>query len=238
MKERPILFNGEMVRAILDGRKTQTRRVVKFAFPPPNMPHPDMHLGVGCPLGQAGDRLWVRETFVQLIAVSPAIDEPVTIGKGERLIEPPTSWVDDKGDIHWHYDGVVVAYRADSDITFCDGDGFCADSGFANSDDLPRWRPSIHMPRWASRITLEITNVRVERLQEIKETDALAEGIYPVEVFGEKRYAHCDGISFLTAQDAYHDLWNSIYKNWDENPWVWVIEFKRVSLPTPPKEEV
>ncbi|WP_035601682.1 hypothetical protein, partial [Edwardsiella tarda] len=156
MKERPIIFNDEMVRAILDGRKTMTRRTMKvqptpsktrpgdFSFPskklesmvyvsdlaPGNSPISDSHLFFQeccCPYGQPGDRLWVRETF---------------------------------GDC-----GVRFVYRADTD------DGAAC--------QVKRWTPSIHMPRWASRITLEITDVRVERLQDITEEEAKAEGATP-----------------------------------------------------------
>lgn len=211
MTERPILFNGEMVRAILNDSKTQTRRPV----------HKDIVsaiVGNGGnvlyrnPFGKIGDQLWVRETFVELVAVSPADDEPMTIGVGERLIEPPTSWIDDKGRIRWHYDGLVVAYRANSDIKFCDGDGFSEESGMADKNDLPRWKPSIHMPRWASRIDLEITNVRIERVQSITEEDALSEGLV-------QSTEH-------SAKFAFNFLWDSIYNNYRSNPWVWIVEFK------------
>lgn len=201
MKERPILFNGAMVRAVLNGSKTQTRRLV----------HKDIAsaiVGTGenvlyrNPFGKAGDRLWVRETFVQGWDIDPVTDCLMQFDdEGNEL--PKKTW-----------------YRAtDSQIHWSDDDGW--------ETNVP-WKPSIHMPRWASRITLEITSVRGERLQDISETDALAEGIYQVEVFGEKRFAHCHGVSFLTAQDAYRDLWDSIYKSWDANPWVWAVEFKRL----------
>lgn len=191
MTERPILFNGEMVRAILDGRKTQTRRMVKFAFPPPNMPHPDMYLGVGCPLGQAGDRLWVRETFVQGWDIEPVTDRLMQFDDdGNEL--PKKTW-----------------YRAtDSDIYWSDNDGW--------ETNTP-WKPSIHMPRSASRITLEITDVRIERLQSISEADAKAEGVEPAECC----LAHYHGFS---------KLWQNVYgsESWEANPWVWVIEFRRI----------
>lgn len=197
MKERPILFNGAMVRAVLDGSKTQTRRVMKQ---PPCFVNGEV--ANVCPYGSVGDRLWVRETFVQGWDIEPVTDRLMQYDdEGNEL--PKTTW-----------------YRAtDSHIHWSNDDGW--------ETNVP-WKPSIHMPRWASRITLEITSVRGERLQDISETDALAEGIYPVEVFGEKRFAHCHGVSFLTAQDAYRDLWDSIYKSWEANPWVWAVEFKRL----------
>ena len=173
VKERPILFSGEMVRAILDGRKTQTRRVVKPQPPP---------LGgfVKNPYGQPGDRLWVRETWA----------------------------LDDK-----YY------YRADGAV----------------GDRCGKWKPSIHMPRAASRITLEITGVRVERLQEITISDIYAEGAITDEwlewrddVSGVGMPA---GSRIENERDVWEKLWDSINGKtypWKSNPWVWVIEFKRI----------
>jgi hypothetical protein len=194
--ERPILFSGEMVRAILDGRKTQTRRVVDFkriakqtgctkgrlAYSPTfeswgvfdGNGAADLCL-VDCPYGAPGDTLWVRETCM------------IT--------------------------GTAVSYRADGEMLPHFREQGC------------KWRPSIHMPRWAARILLEVTAVRVERLQEISEADAIAEGC--------KATHHGDGSS---ATDAYQYLWDSINGkregcSWDANPWVWVIEFRQ--MPTP-----
>lgn len=196
MKERPVIFNGEMVRAILDGRKTQTRRPIKFPLLDKNM---------GCelagnelagevragnysnvPFGQVGDRLWVRETWQ-----GPLVDEE-------------------------HLDDYLANVEKFQTPQFCE---YAADGGarpeFCDLDDNVRkgWRPSIHMPRWASRITLEITGVRVERLQDISEADAIAEG-------GTKHFNI----------DWFGPLWTSIYgvDSWNANPWVWVIEFRRV----------
>lgn len=201
-----------MVRAILDGRKTQTRRVVT-AQPPKgadsstlaNVGHPwhDIfgHNGaavhrVCCPYGQPGDRLYVRETWAR----------------------------DDE-------DGTLI-YRADV------GHGGDADDWQRNINEGVtgyRWRPSIHMPRWASRITLEITGVRVERLQDISEADAMAEGIEPIpctgEDAGQNRYSiRMPGYWFnaTSAVGAYRMLWESINgESWGANPWVWVISFAR-----------
>jgi len=188
MKEHPILFNGEMVRAILDGRKTMTRRVMKCAIwkdieiPNPAAPY---HYGKvstarPCPYGQPGDRLWVRETWCPQINI-------FGIGLEDR----------------------VPFYRA------------------ADGKELPtchKWRASFHMPRWASRITLEIVSVRVEQVQEINDTDAKAEGVQAV--IGKKIHGwtpHCLEFSLL---------WDSINAKrgygWGANPWVWVIEFKRM----------
>ena len=214
MKERPMLFKGEMVRALLSGAKTQTRRVMKpqpaFA---PHMISVDGDVtamwreGFGnatqkSPYGNPGDRLWVREAF----CISPIFDSCV--------------------------------YRADDEaLTRIIGPA---------EDSCFRWKPSIHMPRELSRITLEITDVRVERLQEISSGDAKAEGIY------DRLFYPCDGyplsigytrhgpeveraLMHTTPIEPFEELWESINGegSWDANPWVWVISFK----PLPPCEE-
>ena len=258
MKERPIIFSGAMVRAILEGRKTQTRRVCsaklqeKFADYREYWHGEDgkcfsitfggYHGGGGervtramlaerfCPYGapsverRPNDRLWVRETWVELLAVSPQSDEPLHLRPGDVLLEPPTSWIDAAGRTRWHYDARIVSYRADGELEFCDGDGFSGE--LADRGDMPRWRPSIHMPRWASRITLEITNVRVERLQDISEEDAKAEGC--------RIWKGVPGDGEMSATQAFVRLWDSINgkkpgRTWRDNPWVWVIEFRRTS---------
>lgn len=201
MKERPILFSGQMVRAILEGRKTQTRRVAKIGdgshVEDEDIPaayedgsrdpwimdfqtkHYPQWVKRHCPYGKPGDRLWVRETWA---------------------------------DTGWPLTGPAIAYRADPDHA---------------DHDMPRWRPSIHMPRWASRITLEVVSVRVERLQEISEEDAKAEGINNA---GEQWECYCCGGTKSTARGSFETLWESINgpESWDANPWVWVVEFKRI----------
>lgn len=192
MKERGLIFNGEMVRAILDGRKTQTRRTVK---PQPdedglakvtNGPWVDSsERNYRCPFGAAGDRIWVRETFYP-------VDD--TQYGGEK-------WVD---------------YRATPKFEESHPAGW--DSA-PNDAEALKWRPSIHMPRWASRILLEITDVRVERLKSISDRDALREGCSAADM----KSGDC-------VADVFARLWASIYgsDSWNANPWVWVIEFKRV----------
>ncbi|EMN8508569.1 TPA: morphogenetic protein [Klebsiella pneumoniae] len=205
MKERGIIFNAEMVLAILDGRKTQTRRPVKF---------PILDRNIGCELagnelagelsagnylnsafGKPGDRIWVRETWARYNIDQNSHD---------------------------------IAYRA------------------TTPEDWPEegcWRPSIHMPRWASRILLEITNVRVERLNAISPEDAESEGLERTNFTG---FGDEPGLPSYPEPDVYFDplkkqwkeyppeafagLWESIYGegSWQANPWVWVIEFKRV----------
>lgn len=206
MKERPILFSGPMVRAILNGQKTQTRRICK---PQPvadpkflggfYLPAKQADIAIGAPhvheacrYGQPGDRLWVRETFVQ------GYDEDPETGMlqqydedGSRL--PMKTW-----------------YRATGEIDWADDDGY----------EVPvPWRPSIHMPRALCRIVLEITGVRVERLQDISDADALAEGV-------DRTNTSIPGY----ACERFQTLWQSINgpESWAANPWVWVIEFKRI----------
>lgn len=198
VKERPILMNAEMVRAVLEDRKMQTRRVVKHqelieydesdgslihvhATDCPN--YCDYACHRLCPYGQEGDRLWVRETFCEMV---------------ERHRPPKFS------------------YRAD---TSADGEECRLD--FVRCGYPYRWKPSIHMPRWASRITLEITGVRVERLQEISEADAIAEGVSSWAIENNLRGY------WVT---AFSRLWESINGpgSWATNPWVWVIEFRRL----------
>lgn len=193
MRERPILFNADMVRAVLNGSKTQTRRIMKV------QPHagvrnsPFVKSGIEdghgkelvCPFGAVGDRLWVRETFMDL--------------KGTG-IESTTG----------QFEG--FAYRSDTPP------GSYGD--MARKDYGLKWTPSLHMPRKASRITLEITGVRVERLQTITLGDICKE-------------IGCGLYDFRPATDGFRvwaELWNSIYgeDSWQANPWVWVVEFKRV----------
>ncbi|HAG3179117.1 TPA: hypothetical protein G8Z49_004587 [Salmonella enterica] len=224
MKERGMIFNGEMVRAILDGRKTQTRRIVN--------PQPELTKGSGfswkgclygsgsndretnrnfahikCPFGKPGDRIWVRETYH-----GPLFDYEHM----ESYLEDSSKF--EKPDF--------CIYRADGNPA----------PEFYDADDNLHcgWRPSIHMPRWASRILLEITNVRVERLNSISEQDALREGIDRERLEESQDNYDCIADHNMTgrptATGAFKYLWESIYgeENWQANPWVWVIEFKRV----------
>jgi len=210
-REIPIIFNGDMVRAILAGQKTQTRRPINpapmmitdsSAVPWEGDPETLAKLlkksGKACPFGQPGDLLWVRETWSQ-------IDD--TEFGGER-------WID---------------YRATPKYPESSG------RRPAGWDDEPentplRWRQSIHMPRWASRILLRVTAVRVERVQDLSEQDAMAEGVTEMMFHPGRCLSQCaSGISFPSAISAYRDLWESIYGNWDVNPWVWVVEFERAT---------
>lgn len=189
MRERPILFSGPMVRAILAGNKTQTRRVAKeFAgrddldsilarFPNQN----------GCPYGQPGDRLWVRE-----------------------------KWSSDFAH-HYPYDRVWYAADDDRRHDIEVRNGVRGIYSPESQEFVPfRWRPSIHMPRSACRLVLEVTGVRVERLNNISQEDAELEGV------------ECN-MSPLSFREHFQRLWEHINGagSWDANPWVWVVEFRR-----------
>ncbi|AOF14948.1 TPA: hypothetical protein PXM11_004319 [Yersinia enterocolitica] len=197
MNEKPILFNSEMVNAILSGRKTQTRRIMRDQ---PEVIPPEDECGVpgywipynagktmvrnemmtiACPLGMRGDQLWVREAFAAGLCTESTLAYRAT-HKTEDLEE---GW------------GETI-----------------------------KWTPSIHMPRWASRINLLITGVRVERLQDISDLDCCDEGYNGPAVTADNQWP---SITW------YERLWDSIYgqkegESWQANPWVWVIEFERM----------
>ncbi|WP_425030649.1 hypothetical protein [Pantoea agglomerans] len=208
MRERPIIFNADMVRAVLDGRKTQTRRIMRVQpevipkedeFGKPGFWIPfnagktmlrneDMY--IACPFGFKGDRLWVREAFR---VHSRATDVATLVYKASEQ----QSWTQQTHRVP---------------IEKCNKPAV-----------VDTWTPSIHMPRWASRITLEITGVRVERLRDLSEQDAKSEGVMPPAGGVLPGWEH---------RINFRDLWMSIYDadNWEANPWVWVIEFKRVEV--------
>lgn len=206
MKERPILFSAPMVRAILDGSKNQTRRIVKpqppdgctvgwSAFSGENkigcrsyaIPHQSF---IKCPYVMR-QILWVKETFYYDIC-------PYANG-GSLKVKP-----DDFIPEHFYYRADGTEFEQ---IPECEGNA--------------KWRPSIFMPRWASRITLEITEVRVERLQDICKNDVIAEGTPGFEL---------EKTSEDEARACYRELWKSINGkgSWQKNPWVWVLTFKQI----------
>lgn len=235
MKEHPILFSAEMVRAILDGRKSQTRRIIReqeyilnmdmsVNYGPlvvsnsttPGIFRWDCRPGTGgsvgmhkCPYGAAGDRLWVRETF-QLTEPHGSVGDEWIGDTAIELDSIPKERPESLG--YWIY----LHYRAD------------------NPEMCNWWRPSIFMPRWASRITLEIVGVRVERLQMISRDDAKAEGMSNVWKWDRERNKkhpeHFNRGQYNPYKANYSVLWDEINGKgaWDLNPWVWVIEFKRV----------
>ena len=214
MKERPIPFRGDRVRAILDGRKTQDRRVIKPQ--PTTLNELPRHIiwreGLFdlqtypanstifqyCPFGKVGDRLWVRETGAEITGtIDPGIDAII--------------------------------------------DGYFYKATYQGLGKDPKWKPSIFMPREASRITLEVTGVKVERLQDISNIDALEEGIEtgPMETdpFSKetlptyKIYGEVDRFIWTSPAVSFKSLWRSINgpDSWEVNPWVWVVEFEVVS---------
>lgn len=217
MKERPILFSAPMIRAILDGTKTQTRRALGQKHKPdaiwakdpttgtqrafkldeqsPSIGVPWWNLGginghqQICPYGKPGDRLWVRESWAE------------------------TDLNDGTPVVAYRAGGCIAVGRKDAH----EDDYLIHDYAFDQTPTANQWKQSIHMPRWASRITLEITDVRVERLQDISKPDVMAEGI--------------SGLADVHAgwHQPYAELWDQINApgSWDLNPWVWVISFKR-----------
>lgn len=230
MSDKPILFNAEMVRAILEGRKTQTRRVVK---PSPGLQttwltmeniHGFIQAGemvkggwqmwhplggprspygwVRGPYGQPGDRLWVRETWAS---------------------------ADCMYQTHENEEPSVVAYRANQEALQFTPRGPVRPPDYDMEQwnwDALKWRPSIYMPRWASRITLPLVSVRVERLQDISCADAMAEGI---SATANQFSIDCDTED---PRRMFVALWTSIHgpESWDANPWVWVLEWSKAEV--------
>lgn len=209
-REKPILFSGPMVLAILDGRKSQTRRTVDSKFHPDYVqirgtgplfdPRLDNHRKQLLELApfQVGERLWVRETW-------GVCSEQIGTRDEADALE------DARSQLPW----ASILYRAD------------ANGGHAESH-LYRWRPSIFMPRWACRIFLEVTEVRVERLQAITETDAHAEGVLTKAEIG---LVTLDDPTLTWGRDRYRALWDEINgkrQPWSANPFCWVICFRRV----------
>jgi len=226
MTERPILFNGPMVRAILDGRKTQTRRpiTIRKGWEPwvyngrpvlgkildTDHPHRGKfglfirepfireeglyaHDVIPCPYGQPGDLLWVRETFGH---ISHAFDENEQVT--DWIPERPAIKISGKKFGRGYLTGHVI-YRADGGFEWNAGDDACMER-------CSHWRPSIHMPRWAARLFLRVKSVRIERVQNITEEDALAEG--------------------FESRAAFLESWTGIYGT--AEVWAWVVEFERI----------
>jgi hypothetical protein len=230
MSDKPIIFSAGMVRAVLDGRKSQTRRVPAklyngaWCLDPDEEDEDKQKLIEACPYGKAGDRLWVKETW--------------------------QTWMLPNGDLK-------CFYRANGEHQFVferdEYDGFRKfyTDGFQFSDEFcpeRRWRSSRIMPRQHSRITLEIVSVRVEHVQDITEADARAEGVAPNWVgdlagWSPEEHGYLDYLlpesrwdseeaGLLTARESYQTLWDLLNRTrgygWDANPWVWVLEFRRV----------
>lgn len=219
MNELPILFSAPMVRAILEGRKTQTRRIVK----PQHFRedhgedasgqcisagwYPDLRL---CPFGKPGDRLWVREAF----RFPQSLDHlsPSEIGEKALAAGYPKPWC----PTQFEADGLRRTPQEWRDFVTP-----------PQANEAGRLRASMHMPRWASRITLEVTGVRVERVQDISGMNAVREGVsIPAHI-------PQDGADLDWARREYRRVWEQINgpDSWSDNPWVWVVKFKRVEVP-------
>ena len=219
--KRPIIFSGAMVRAILDGRKTQTRRVIKpqpWEVMPPRTGEPKWPYGfryhkgsetngdpypMVCPYGAPGDHLYVRETWQ---TVNSECGPGIAYKADSHFMQPEFDGEDFGAGPSYNYE----KYPGDYCMWYTD---LC---GGAPASEGYHWRPSIHMPRWASRITLEILDVRVERVQDISQAEGM--GIFPHSMSATKRF---------------RELWDKINSKrgfpWASNPWVWVIEFRRLA---------
>lgn len=227
MKERPILFSAPMVRAILAGHKTQTRRLVKVGDTieerddGTRWPYfttwthgDDGSPWASCPYGEPGNRLWVRETW-----------------RYADWTEDGQPWIryaaDDARRLCERVTPEWAARVADIWAELSSAENVAVDGRAADR----KWRPSIFLPRWASRLALAVTAVRVERLQAISELDALAEGVEGKRVTGVLNGVRGEYV-VGSARDAYAALWDDINGDraaWASNPWVWVVEFKRVT---------
>lgn len=229
VKERPILFSAPMVRALLDGSKTQTRRIIKhngasgFSVDFQKTQTFQDKLTPRCPHGQPGDRLWVRETWG---VVSNTWD-----GDGNLA-----DWIPDRPATAIHEMRFGQGYYSGHAIYAADGSYEWAGDDDGGGEPRSAWHPSIHMPRAAGRILLEIVSVRVERLNDCSEADARAEGAAGYEEGVDAPPPDDDAV--WSYQASYRRLWESINGagSWSANPWVWVIEFKRVA-PAPRETE-
>jgi len=248
-KERPVLFSAPMVRALLDGSKTQTRRVVKLPHANPlgqwepttwgganggrteagaTVPeqgaiwHTRTGDTVTCPYGQPGDRLWVRETW-GVVSNAWDTDGNLVDWMPDRLATPIIEMPFGQG----YYSGHAI-YAADGGYEWAGDDDGVGETRSA-------WHPSIHMPRAASRILLEVVSVRVERLNAISSDDCRAEGIRQCDGIGTNAQILDLARRMGTHTDEvlrYATLWEQINGagSWDTNPWVWVVEFKRIPV--------
>lgn len=217
MKERPILFSAPMVRALLDGTKTQTRRAIKPEWWRCLDPEDEDDRATAlerCPYGAPGDRLWVREAFAPYRMRGTGVPSGIADADYACLKD---------GTQVWRSPPAVFP---------------CLSEYAPGAFDVVRWRPSIHMPRWASRITLELTEVRIQRLRGISEMDAIAEGVEDVSPDPERWSRWRDYFpereapkgSFPTARQSFLSLWESINgtKSVAADPWVWALTFRRV----------
>lgn len=226
MRERPILFNADMVRAVLNGSKTQTRRIMKVQpsadFSPMNMEFETDFTA-----------RWYTPSVVDKQGyLQPAKKQVFGVAIEDEGYTCPFGAVGDRLWVRETWRGVVAinAPEASQELgiaRYVPDQEYCREVHYRATHEVDKepWRPSLHMPRWASRITLEITGVRVERLQDISQADAKAEGCWYGRGGGEPDFA-------VSPADHFPTLWASIYgeESWQANPWVWVIEFKRVEV--------
>lgn len=242
MKERPILFSAPMVRAILEGRKTQTRRVAKLnaagrvALAGRNW-HPDDPEAVNaCPYGQPGDRLWVRETWSEQhplavqdgrFSIEGRAGIPGPPGVTYRVIyradgEPLQIWRNDSNEYPYFTRSGPANEIAAKYPTVC--------SNFKSGGKAIYWTPSIHMPRRASRITLEVVERRLMLLQHISEEDAISEGVER-DRYGWRDYLRKNDLPQRNPGDSFCTLWKSINgpRSWDANPLVWAVKLTRIN---------
>lgn len=227
--QKPILFQPDMVAAILAGAKTQTRRILKHSTEnkgPYNPAYLEAHKNAPgwatiCPYGTPGGSLWVRETFYAW-------------GRWERR------WNDKKSRDEWHF--IDETLDAGKGYYYLDAPppGYSRSEKKTRGDSRSTWwrRPSIFMPRAACRIQLKISGIRIQQLQEISEGDSLAEGIRmaenrepPNQDIEGQGFSHGIAVGFSSAKSAYEWLWKKINgkESWAKNPWVWVISFNRVT---------
>ena len=214
MKEHPILFSPAMIKAIFDGRKTQTRRVIRKQ---PTEPYQSI---VKCPQSKSGfayaynEPGWCSCVPVQWCPCQKGdLLRETTCIAPKRFATPDDSCISDlDGDLRY------VSYKADGH------------SEEAMREYGLKWTPSIHVPKWAARIWLKVKDIRVERLQDIAEQDAKAEGLNSFMPYYDSE--NSTGNGFI---NAFANLWDSINKSsgygWDTNPWVWVVEFERTDKP-------
>ena len=247
MKEKPILFQGDMIRAILEGRKTETRQIIKKQPMKGQKINTTLREMNKCPYGQVGDRLWVRETFkVGAWRDQGQLRIAFDYRASPELVNTPWCYPSSSKE----YTNQILKAVLELDkkgIETVDGGPDRIYKWEAGKSPL-NWKPSIFMPRWASRINLEITEIKVERVQDIGQRDVLNEGMTLLTKDNGRTYkfgmADSDGLPGnddygwqwqeweVDHKKAFFKLWDSINKkrgySWDSNPWVWVIKFRRI----------
>jgi len=225
MKEHPILFSTPMVQAILEGRKTQTRRIMK---PQPVLHNDVIKLPIGLEAHSAELKAWKKKGYTHIGNKAPMegyLFRPIKKEVGDQL------WVRETW-CEWEF-GKKYGYKADGFIERYGAWERDMTNSFHDVERVEKWKPSLFMPREASRIQLELSDIRAERIQDISEEDALAEGVafkdYPGGRYYQT-YGEDEIFDEASARDSFEMLWASInnYDTWEFNYWVWVYEFKRI----------